>query len=101
MMMNWDWEVRSARARRRRKAFDELVASAGPHLSIENDLLFGALAQRARKAAAETKKYRNGRRILLRVNTQRRAVLTADGRPVPGISYDQLTQVLLARERRR
>src|SRR2546428_338659 len=101
MTMNWDWEGRSARPRRRRRRFDELVASTGPRLAIENDLLFGALAQRARRAAAETKKYRDGRRILLRVNTQRRAVLTADGSPVPGLSYDQLTQVLLARERRR
>jgi hypothetical protein len=98
--MNFDHEVRASRARRRRRAFDRLMASAGPHLSIENDLLFGALAARARSAAAEAKRYRDGRRVLLRVNTETRTVLTSSGAPA-GLTYDQLHKVLLARERRR
>lgn len=96
--MNWEYERRAYRARRARKAFNDLQAQAGPHLEAENVMLFSLLADRARAAVADAKTLRTGRRTLLRVNVETRSVLTASGDPAP-ISYRELQRVLRTRWR--
>jgi hypothetical protein len=64
-------------------------------VATENSLLFAELADRAR-AMADITTSKADRHTVLRVNTQRRTVLTAAGEPAP-MRYDELQRVVLAR----
>ena len=94
----WRHELAASRARRARKAlaaYAALEARVRPQVEIEDQLLFATLSERARAAAAGVK--RTTTRRVFRVDTQARRVLTADGSPVKGVTYDEVEKAVRVR----